>query len=160
MRFEEVKYIAKYYKAIPGMLKLLRQERADINNEYGGLHGMDMDGMPHGTTPGKPVEALCINAIENLYADELQRIEQREKELFADQATIRACLDSLNSKYKGIVMMRYVFGYSWGKISTRLSVPDSTARSWHDKAIIRLGEALEEKPGWEDILSRATRART
>ena len=79
MRFEEVKYIAKYYKAIPGMLKLLRQERADINNEYGGLHGMDMDGMPHGTTPGKPVEALCINAIENLYADELQRIEQREK---------------------------------------------------------------------------------
>ena len=160
MRFEEVKYIAKYYKAIPGMLKLLRQERADINDEYGGLHGMDMDGMPHGTTPGKPVEALCINAIENLYAAELERIEQREKELFADQTAIRACLDGLNSKYKSIVMMRYVFGYSWGKISTRLSVPDSTARSWHDKAIIRLGEALEEKPGWEEILSRATRART
>lgn len=160
MRFEEVKYIAKYYKAIPGMLKLLRQERADINNEYGGLHGMDMDGMPHGTTPGKPVEALCINAMENLYADQLERIEQREKELCADQAAIRDCLDSLNSKYKSIVMMRYVFGYSWGKISTRLSVPDSTARRWHDKAINRLGEALEEKPEWSDILSRATRART
>ena len=160
MRFEEVKYIAKYYKDIPGMLKLLRQERADINNEYGGLHGMEMDGMPHGTTPGKPVEALCINAIENDLAAVLERIEQREKELCADQATIRDCLGSLNSKYKRIVMMRYVFGYSWGKISTRLSVPDSTARSWHDKAINRLGEALEEKPDWPEILGRATRART
>lgn len=160
MRFEEVKYIAQYYKAIPGMLKLLRQERADANDEYSGLHGMDMGGMPHGTTPGKPVEALCINAIENDLAAVLERIEQREKELCADQAAIRDCLDSLNSKYKSIVKMRYVHGYSWGKISTRLSVPDSTARSWHEKAMERLGEALEKKPECRDILERAIRART
>lgn len=160
MRFEEVKYIAMYYKAIPGMIRLLRQERADIENEYGGLHGMEMDGMPHGATPGKPVEALCIHAMDNHLATTLEMIEKREKELCADQAAIRDCLDGLNGKYKSLIMMRYVHGYSWGKISARLTVPDSTARSWHEKAIKRLGEALEEKPGWKEILSRASRART
>ena len=30
MQFESVKHIAQYYKAIPGMLRLLQQEREEI----------------------------------------------------------------------------------------------------------------------------------
>ena len=37
MRFVDVKRIALYYKAIPGMLHLLRQERAELEEEYNGL---------------------------------------------------------------------------------------------------------------------------
>lgn len=42
MRFVDVKRIALYYKAIPGMLHLLRQERAELEEgiqrpgQYGG----------------------------------------------------------------------------------------------------------------------------
>ena len=32
MRYGSVKHIALYYKAIPGMLRLLRQERAELEN--------------------------------------------------------------------------------------------------------------------------------
>ncbi len=160
MRFEDVKYIALYYKAIPGMLRLLKEEREDLEDEYSGLRGMDMDGMPRGNSPGKPVESLGILAAETDMAARLGQIEAREKELRTDQTAIRECLDGLNGRYKNLIVMRYVHGYSWGKISTRLSVPDSTARSWNEKAIKRLGEALEEQPGCADLLTRATRART
>ena len=30
MQFESVKHIAQYYKAIPGMLRLLQQEREEL----------------------------------------------------------------------------------------------------------------------------------
>lgn len=34
MRYGSVKHIALYYKAIPGMLRLLRQERAELEGNY------------------------------------------------------------------------------------------------------------------------------
>ena len=37
MRYGSVKHIALYYKAIPGMLRLLRQERAELEGNYYGL---------------------------------------------------------------------------------------------------------------------------
>ena len=48
MRFEDVKRIALYYKAIPGMLRLLRQEREELEEEYCGLGSTAADGVPHG----------------------------------------------------------------------------------------------------------------
>lgn len=33
MRYGSVKHIALYYKAIPGMLRLLRQERAELGGQ-------------------------------------------------------------------------------------------------------------------------------
>lgn len=80
--------------------------------------------------------------------------------LLEDQAVIRVCLDGLNSKYKQLVLMRYVRGYSWAKIGVRLGTPDSTARSWHERAMERLGEALEETPDHRGLGGRASRART
>ena len=37
MRYGSVKHIALYYKAIPGMLRLLRQERTELEGNYYGL---------------------------------------------------------------------------------------------------------------------------
>lgn len=160
MRFEDVKRIALYYKAIPGMLHLLRQERKELEEEYCGLGSATADGVPHGASPGKPTEAAGMRAAENGTGDRLAEIAAQERVLLMDQATVRACLDGLNGKYKQLVIMRYVHGYSWAKIGGRMGAPDSTARSWHERAMERLGEALEELPGAGDLAVRAARART
>ena len=44
MRYGSVKHIALYYKAIPGMLRLLRQERAELEGNYYGLRGWRVTG--------------------------------------------------------------------------------------------------------------------
>ena len=50
MRYGSVKHIALYYKAIPGMLRLLRQERTELEGNYYGLRGLACDGMPRGSS--------------------------------------------------------------------------------------------------------------
>lgn len=160
MRFVDVKRIALYYKAIPGMLHLLRQERAELEEEYNGLGSTAADGTPHGSSPGKPTEELGLRALENGTGERLAQIAEQERVLLEDQAVIRVCLDGLNSKYKQLVLMRYVRGYSWAKIGVRLGTPDSTARSWHERAMERLGEALEETPDHRGLAGRASRAHT
>ena len=160
MRIEIVKQIALYYKAIPGMLRLLRQERDELEEEYNGLRGTENDGMPRGSSPGKPTEALGLRVVENGVGERLQEIRGKEQLLMADEACIRNCLDALNSRYKKIIVMRYVHGYSWAKTGVKIHAPDSTARNWHDKAMERFGEALEELPGAGDLVARASRART
>lgn len=160
MQRENVKNIALYYKAIPGMLRLLKQEREELENEYNGLRGTEAAGMPRGSSPGKPTETLGLRAAENGIGDRLAEIETKERTLTGDAANISACLDSLNDKYKRLILMRYVFGYSWVKTAHKVSVPDSTARRWEAKAMERFGEVLEELPGVDDLAARASRART
>ena len=126
MRYGSVKHIALYYKAIPGMLRLLRQERTELEGNYYGLRGLACDGMPRGSSPGKPTEESGLRALEN----------------------------------KEVIVMRYVRGYSWAKISARMGTADSTARDWHTRAMERLGEVLEELPEAEALARRASRART
>ena len=145
MRYGSVKHIALYYKAIPGMLRLLRQERAELEGNYYGLRGLACDGMPRGSSPGKPTEESGLRALENGVSERLAEIEETERVLSGDEACIRACLDALNGKYKEVIVMRYVRGYSWAKISARLGTADSTARDWHTRAMERLGEVLEVK---------------
>ncbi|MDO5544877.1 MAG: sigma factor-like helix-turn-helix DNA-binding protein [Eubacteriales bacterium] len=160
MRFEHVKRIALYYKAIPGMLRLLRQERRELEEEYNGLRSTAADGTPHTSSPGKPTETMGLRALEHGVGDRLREIEEREQQLVADEASIRACLDTLNGKYKQVIVLRYVRGYSWAKIGIKISAPDSTARNWHEKAMERFGEALEELPEAGGLIHRASRART
>lgn len=155
-----VKHIALYYKAIPGMLRLLRQERAELEGNYYGLRGLACDGMPRGSSPGKPTEESGLRALENGVSERLAEIAETERVLSGDEACIRACLDALNGKYKEVIVMRYVRGYSWAKISARLGTADSTARDWHTRAMERLGEVLEELPEAEALARRASRART
>ena len=93
-------------------------------------------------------------------SERLAEIAEAERVLSGDEACIRACLDALNGKYKEVIVMRYVRGYSWAKISARLGTADSTARDWHTRAMERLGEVLEELPEAEALARRASRART
>lgn len=160
MHEKSVKKIVQYYYGIPEMVRLLKAEQREKESLYNTLKGAGGDGMPGGGAPGKPVEA----AVERLDAlgvwNRLQEIAVRLTVLEGDAAAVRGCLDGLNGKYKRIIQLRHHFGYSWAKISVRMGMPDSTARSWHDKAIVCLGEALDEVPMVEELLGRASRART
>ena len=119
MRYGSVKHIVLYYKAIPGMLRLMRQERAELEGNYYGLRGLACDGMPRGSSPGKPTEESGLRALENGVSERLAEIAEAERVLSGDEACIRACLDALNGRYKEVIVMRYVRGYSWAKISAR-----------------------------------------
>ena len=110
MRRKDVKTIIAYFYGIPAQRRLLDQERAELEAEYNGLRGTSYDGMPHSSTPGKPVETLAERA---------------------DAGTV------------------------WGK----LGITERTAKRWGERALDRLGEALEEVSMPDEILSRASRAR-
>lgn len=73
MRYGSVKHIALYYKAIPGMLRLLRQERTELEGNYYGLRGLACDGMPRGSSPGKPTEESGLRALEKQFANGRKR---------------------------------------------------------------------------------------
>lgn len=159
MRKKQVETIITYYHEIPAMVRLLKEERAELEEEYNGLRGIPIDGLPHGSTPGNPTAALAEQLEEKSVWDRLQEIEIKIQVLSADKAIIRGCLDSMRGKYKKLISLRLLAGYSWARIAAEIGVPDTTARRWYRKAIERLGEALEEAPMVEEILGRASRAR-
>ena len=76
MRSETVKHIVKYYGGIPEAIKLLKRERDALEDEYNGLGGLAMDGMPHSSAPGNPTEALAVRVIENGVKNRLQEIQR------------------------------------------------------------------------------------
>ena len=81
MQFESVKHIAQYYKAIPGMLRLLQQEREELEElegNYYGLRGLAYDGTPHSSSPGKPTEEAGLRALESGVGDRLAEIKANE----------------------------------------------------------------------------------
>lgn len=92
--------------------------------------------------------------------ERLQEIHVRLLVLEGDAAAVRGCLDGLSGKYKSILQLRHKCHHSWANISVRMGAPDSTVRSWHDKAVLCLGEALDEVPMAEELLERASRAHT
>lgn len=116
--------------------------------------------MPGGGGPGKPVEDAVIRLDERGVYERLQEIHVRLLVLEGDAAAVRGCLDGLSGKYKSILQLRHKCHHSWANISVRMGAPDSTVRSWHDKAVLCLGEALDEVPMAEELLERASRART
>ena len=159
MQKKQVEEIIMYYHEIPNMIKLLRKEQADLEEEYCGLHGTPVDGLPRGSSPGNPTLALVEKVEEKGIAYRLQEISVKIQVLSADRAMILGCMDSLLGRYKRMLFLRYPGGYSWARISAEIGVPDTTARRWHRRAVERLGEALEDAPMVEEILGRASRAR-
>ena len=159
MRRNDVKKIIAYYYGIPAMRRLLDAERADLESEYDGLRGAPMDGMPHGSAPGKPTEALAERMDAMNVWNRLETIDVRAHVLSMDRDLICSCIDALNGEYKRLLVMRYRDGYSWVKMSVRTGKADKTVRRRHDKALERLGEALDEAPMIDEVLGRASRAR-
>ena len=106
MRRKQVKTIIVYYSGIPGMVRLLERERLDLEDEYNGLRGTSLDGMPHSHTPGKPTEELAVRMeAKNTWA-RIQEIDVKEQVLHMDAAIIRDCLDALTGTYKSLVRMQ------------------------------------------------------
>ncbi len=159
MRRKDVKVIIAYYYGIPAMRNLLNWERHELEDEYNGLRGMSMDGLPHSSTPGKPTEELAARVDARNVRNRMEAISVQDHVLETDRAEIKGCLDGLKCEYKRIIFARYRDKYSWAKIGIGLSVPDRTVRRWHDNAVDRLGEALEEAPMIDELLARASRAR-
>lgn len=159
MQRKDAKTIILYYRAIPDMRRLLMKERQQLEDEFAPLGGVNMDGMPHGSSVGNPVENLAIRREESGTADRLREIGRRLAVLEEDRRQIQGALDALYGKYKTVLTMRYIVGYSWGGISARMGVPDSTVRHWEEKAMGRLGKALEDADDPGAILGRASRAR-
>ena len=160
MRLGEVKTVLTYYRKIPAMARILRQERKELEEAYNSLGAAPIDGMPHGRTLGRPTERLGLAMAGIRCGARLQEIAVELETLEGDAAAIRVYLDALNGEYKRLVLLRYVNGYSWARISVSMEAPDSTVRYWHKKALERLGEVLEEAPMAGELLGRASRART
>ena len=159
MRTQDVKRVMQYYYEIPGMLRLLEVERRDTELVYdtrkaaGGMAG-------GGSLPGLPVEDAAARAEERGVARRLGEIGVRRVILEGDAETVRGCLDGLSGRYKRLLELRHRYRYSWGKISVSMEVPDSTARHWYTRAVLCLGEALEDVPMADELVGRASRART
>lgn len=160
MRKGGAETVAVYYREIPGMIKLLRAERQALEDEYNGLRAPAIDGLPHGSAPGMPTEALALRTAEAGVMERLREIEARLHTLDADAATIRRSLDALGSKYKRMILLRVLCNYSWARISVKLGVPDSTVRYWYRLALERLAAVLEEESGVSELERRASRARS
>jgi DNA-directed RNA polymerase specialized sigma24 family protein len=156
----EVKAVLSYYAEIPGMLKLLRQEQDELNLEYNSIRAIAADDTGvHGNTPGRPTEQIAIRMIENGTSNRLKEIEVHIQVIKRDAELVRDCLDGLNGKYKKQLLLRYVSGYSWVKLSVKMGVPESTVRNWDRKAVEKLGQELEYMPMAEELVHRASRAR-
>ena len=159
MERRDVKNIVLYYQTIPAMRKLLVKERAELLDGYstGLTAGASTS---HGSTPGKPTEALALVLAEDDGGKRLDEIEKLLASLSADRERISASLDALNGGYKRLLILRYERGYSWVKISVIMEAPEGTVRHWHDRALDRLGEVIEERGEDVDLVRRASRART
>ena len=159
MERRDVKNIVLYYQTIPAMRKLLVKEREELLDGYSTLQAAGAS-TSHGSTPGKPTEALALVLAEDDGGKRLDEIEKLLASLAADREKIRASLDALNGGYKNILLLRYERGYSWAKICVRTGPPEGTIRHWHDRALDRLGEVIEERGEDADLVRRASRART
>lgn len=159
MQRKDVKTIIAYYFGIPAMRALFAEERAELEDEYNGLHGTSVDGAPHSSTPGNPTEALAVRVDARNVWDRLEEISVRDCVLVMDRAIIQGCLDVLKGEYKRLIFSRYRDKYSWARLEAYSGVPERTVRRWHDRAVDLLGMALEEVPMVDELLGRALRAR-
>ena len=138
---------------------MLDQERAELEAEYNSLRGTSYDGMPHSSTPGKPVEELAERADAGNVWGKLETVAVRAHVLEVDREKIQDCLNAINGEYTRMIFYRYRDKYSWVKIAVKLGVTERTAKRWGERALGRLGEALEEVSMPDEILSRASRTR-
>lgn len=160
MQRKDVKTIMAYYFGIPAMRALLAGERAKLEAEYNGLRGTPYDGAAsYSSTPEKSTEEPAARMDARIIRNRLEAITVREHVLLMDREIIRGCLDELKGEYKRLIFFKYRDKYSWAKIAAQNGVPERTAHWHYDKAVDRLGEALEDVPMVDELRGRALRAR-
>ena len=159
MRRKDVKTIIAYFYGIPAMWRMLADEQAELEDEYNGLRGTSYDGMPHSSMPGKPVEKLAERAVAGNVWGKLEAVAARVHVLETDREKIQDCMNAINGEYTRLILYRYRDKYSWVKIAVKMGITERTAKRWGERALDRLGEALEEVSMPDEILGRASRAR-
>lgn len=103
------------YKYITARIARTEERIAELEQENG-LGSVNMDGMPHGTTPGDPVARMAIaRAALHEYLVRL-RSELKEKE-----REIREYIDSVeNEEIKLIIEWRFIDLLDWYEIAGNL----------------------------------------
>ena len=166
MQAEEAKMILRYLGGIEAQLYDVNRELAELQDRYNPIKGMDMDEMPHGTTPGDSTASLAVKLADS--SEEYERTENRllvrRGVLLADRDNIRDQLDRMNGDYKIILRGRYVYPQKslqrgWTNIAAELGVKEITAQRKEKVALAILGPMLDEMPMAEEILLRAYDAR-
>lgn len=74
-----------------------------------GLSSVNMDGMPHGTTPGNPVERMALAKVA-LH----EKLEQLRSDLAMKELEITSYIESVEYEDVKLIMeMRYIDGKNW-----------------------------------------------
>ena len=93
---------------IQARIDRITERIAELEDENG-LCGINMDGMPHGTTPGNPVERMAI-ARAALH----ERLIQLKADLAEKELAIREYIESVEQPYIKLIMeLRYIDGRDW-----------------------------------------------
>ena len=117
------------YKFIKARIKEIEERMAELEHDIAeleqenGLGSVNLDGMPHGSTPGDPVARMAIARAE-LHADMKKlkaELEKRRAELIVKEREIREYIDSVDSEeVKLIIEWRFIDLLDWYDIAGNL----------------------------------------
>lgn len=145
--------ILEFYRDIDDELKELHRREAEISDVYNTVSGINMDGMPHGSAPGSPVENAAITAAYTDAGTRLSIIARRRDFLQVSRRVIEAQMERLNFRHKMILGDFYVRGRSWAQISLKMGYSDRQCKNIRGEALAKLGEYLDEQPETAKILA-------
>ena len=103
------------YRFITARIEKVKERLAEMRQENG-LGSVNMDGMPHGSTPGDPVARMAIAraALHEHLVRLLAELEEKERE-------IREYIESVeNEEVKLIIEWRFIDLLDWYEIAGRL----------------------------------------
>lgn len=87
------------------------------------LHAQNLDGMPHGTGVGRPVENLGIKLADetlrlcNVNADDINRLRDQLAECNDAIDCVEAWLYGLDARGKWLIRYRYIYGLTWQQVA-------------------------------------------
>lgn len=116
------KFILARIKEIKERIWELAGDIEELEQETG-LGSVNLDGMPHGSTPGDPVARMAIARAE-LHADMKRlkaELEERRAELIVKEREIREYIESVeNEEVKLIIEWRFIDLLDWYEIAGML----------------------------------------
>lgn len=111
-------------------IKELEEELSELEASIG-VKGLNMDGMPHGSSPGRPTEAMALQ-IDELYEKIKEHYNQIKREKIAVWNFIETIDDPI---LRQIIRWRCVKPHSWTFVGMKLNMPADTCRKIFDRAI-------------------------
>lgn len=116
------KFIKARIKEIEERIAELERDIAELEQENG-LGSVNLDGMPHGSTPGDPVARMAIaratlhEDMKKLKAD----LEERRAELTEKEREIQEYIESVeNEEVKLIIGWRFIDLLDWFEIAGKM----------------------------------------